>query len=420
MKKSESKRLSGSFKDFLAEPVRNGVYKEKEFHGRGQKIVNMGELFAYNFIADQEMKRVELNEKEVEKSLLQDGDLLFARRSLVLEGSGKCSLVTALSEPTTFESSIIRGRLNQDKADPRFFFYYFTSPKGRGSILAIASQTAVSGIKGSSLQEIEIDVPDLVEQKRIASVLATFDDLIENNTKRIKILEDMARLIYREWFVHFRFPDHEKVKIVDSGTELGEVPEGWEVKEIGDAVETLGGGTPSTTKEEFWQDGAINWYSPVDLTRTGSMFMRTSKKKITELGLDKSAARLFPAFSVMLTSRATVGEVAINTTLACTNQGFITCIPNEKVSMYQIYFWLEQMMPTIMNLATGATFKEITKGNFRKLPILLLPKNINDQLVKVMQPTFEMIRVLEEMNDLLKQTRDSLLPKLISGQLAVA
>lgn len=299
--------------------------------------------------------------------------------------------------------------------DPRFVYYLL----GTLQLEKYNAGAGVPTLNRNHLDEIDLLIPSVSAQKNIATKLAIYDDLIENNSKRITLLEETAQLIYREWFIHYRFPNHEKEKMVDTATELGEVPEGWEMKEIGDVVETLGGGTPSTTKDEFWQDGEINWYSPVDLTRTGSMFMRESKKKITELGLDKSAAKLFPAFSVMLTSRATVGEIAINTTPACTNQGFITCIPNEKVSMYQIYFWLEQMMPTIMNLATGATFKEITKSNFRKLPILLLPKQINDQFVEVMKPIFEMIRVLEEKNDLLKETRDLLLPKLITGQLAV-
>jgi type I restriction enzyme S subunit len=134
------------FGDILSEPVRNGVYKKKEFHGRGLKIINMGELFAYNFISNQEMKRVELNPNEVSKSIVQDGDLLFARRSLVLEGSGKCSLVVHPSENLTFESSIIRARPDRTQADSKFYYYLFQSQLGRALMASIATQTAVSGI----------------------------------------------------------------------------------------------------------------------------------------------------------------------------------------------------------------------------------------------------------------------------------
>ena len=168
------------FGELLAEPVRNGIYKPKEFHGRGQKVINMGELFAYDFISNQEMKRVELSPKELEKSLVRDGDLLFARRSLVLEGSGKCSLVVRPAEETTFESSIIRARLDQERASPRFYYYFFRSPAGRALMASIASQTAVSGITGSNLMQLRVPRPPLPAQRKIADILSAYDDLIEN------------------------------------------------------------------------------------------------------------------------------------------------------------------------------------------------------------------------------------------------
>jgi type I restriction enzyme S subunit len=222
------------FGEVLAEPRRNGIYKTKEFHGRGQKIINMGELFAYDFISNQEMKRVELTSKELEKSLVQDGDLLFARRSLVLEGSGKCSLVVRPSEDTTFESSIIRARLNKNESEPKFYYYLFRSPLGRALMSSIATRTAVSGITGSNLVQLRVPCPPLFIQRKIAAILSAYDDLIENNRRRIEILEEMARSLYREWFVNFRFPGHEQVKMVNS--ELGLIPESWEVKQLGNIV----------------------------------------------------------------------------------------------------------------------------------------------------------------------------------------
>ena len=145
-----------SFGDMLTEPVRNGIYKSKDFHGRGARVVNMGELFGYEFISDQEMKRVEITDDEVAKFGLKDGDLLFARRSLVLEGSGKCSLVVTPRETTTFESSIIRARPNRKLTLPKFLFYLFASPLGRSIVASIATQTAVSGIRGSDLSLVAL------------------------------------------------------------------------------------------------------------------------------------------------------------------------------------------------------------------------------------------------------------------------
>lgn len=407
MKKSKSKRLSGSFKDFLAEPVRNGVYKEKEFHGRGQKIVNMGELFAYNFIADQEMKRVELNKNEVEKSLLQDGDLLFARRSLVLEGSGKCSLVTSLSEPTTFESSIIRGRLNQAKADPRYFFYYFTSPRGRGSILAIASQTAVSGIRGSSLQEIEIDVPDVEEQKRIASVLATFDNLIEYNTKRTKILEEMAQLIYREWFIHYRYPNHEKVKMVDSGVDLGKIPEGWSINTLNGECELVMGQSPSS---EYYNEIGEGLPFHQGVSDYGDRFPE-------DRVFCKNETRLAEARDILFSVRAPVGRLNITKKRIVIGRG-LSAIRSKKGHQEFIFQQLKEIFKNEDSIGGGTIFKAVTKKDMQDIGLFVPPKEIVDQFTEIVRPIYRLLEVLDDSMVRLRKTRDLLLPSLISGQLS--
>jgi len=178
------KTESMAFEQLYAEASRNGVYKPAAFRGRGVRLVNMGELFGYEFIGAQEMERIDLSSAEMERSHLEDGDLLFGRRSVVEAGAGKCSLVVAPSEPLTFESSLIRVRLNKSAANPRFIFYYFASPQGRGLIRTIVSGATVKGIRGSDLAKLVITVPPLPEQNRIASLLQTYDDLIENNCQR--------------------------------------------------------------------------------------------------------------------------------------------------------------------------------------------------------------------------------------------
>lgn len=219
---------------------------------------------------------------------------------------------------------IIQSRDNR-RLDNRFLFYKL-QPKLE-LLKSISTGAATKFLTLTILNDLALAVPPLEAQVKIVAILSAYDDLIENNKRRIKILEEMAQLIYREWFVNFRFPGHEKVKSVDS--ELGKIPEGWEVSSVAEAFDICGGGTPSKPVPEYWDGGQINWYAPSDLTAAGTMFMDQSSTKITELGLRKSSARMFPAFSVMMTSRATVGVVAINTAPACTNQGFITCMPTE-------------------------------------------------------------------------------------------
>src|SRR3954470_5910628 len=151
--------MSVKFSDLLAESIRNGIYKPKPFHGRGCKIVNMGELFAYPRLFDVPMRRVELSEREQQNVLLKEGDLLFARRSLVAEGAGKCSIVKQINEPTTFESSIIRARPDRNKVSSDYLYYFFQSDFGRHLLDSILRQVAVSGITGSDLAQLELSPP---------------------------------------------------------------------------------------------------------------------------------------------------------------------------------------------------------------------------------------------------------------------
>ncbi len=193
-----------------------------------------------------------------------------------------------------------------DGLDSDYFKFWLTAPDGRAELKKCTIGSSQSAYTIVLLKGMEIELPSLSEQRRIASILSAYDDLIENNTRRIAILEEMARRIYEEWFVRFRFPGHENVRMVES--ELGLVPEGWAIEVVEDVTETLGGGTPSKTEPDFWADGTINWYSPTDLTGAKTVFMEESATKITELGLAKSSAKLFPPNSVMMTSRATLGK----------------------------------------------------------------------------------------------------------------
>ena len=245
------------FSLLLSEPVRNGVYKKKEFHGRGVKIVNMGELFANRRLCDVDMRRVELSESERKRFSVQAGDLLFARRSLVAEGAGKCSVVLEINEPTAFESSIIRARPDPAAADSLFLYYYFNSPIGLHALDTIRRQVAVAGITGTDLAQLPVEVPSLPAQRAIAHVLGTLDDKIELNRRMNETLEEMTRALFKSWFVDFdpvrakmdgRWQRGESLPSLPAdlydlfpdrltGSELGAIPEGWEVKLLGSVAE---------------------------------------------------------------------------------------------------------------------------------------------------------------------------------------
>ena len=310
-------------------------------------------------------------------------------------------------------------RPNHKCIDTKFLFYYFFGEEWRKTIASnIMLGSTVDRIPLVSFPKFPVTLPPLSIQHTIASILSAYDDLIENNTRRIAVLEEMAQMLYEEWFVKFRFPGYEQVRMVEA--ELGKMLEGWEVAAIGDIIQVLGGGTPSTKIPEYWNDGDIIWFSPTDLTSSATMFISDSAKKITSLGLKESSARLFPAYSVMMTSRATIGVVAINTKAACTNQGFIICIPNERLSAYQIYHWLMGNRQKINSLASGATFKEINRATFKQLQIAIPPENIGKLFDEFVHPIYKHVENLIQRNANLRRTRDILLPKLISGEIDVS
>ncbi|MBA3960598.1 MAG: restriction endonuclease subunit S [Chthoniobacterales bacterium] len=267
----------------------------------------------------------------------------------------------------------------------------------------------------SNLRLVEVPLPPLPVQRRIAGILSAYDELMENCQRRIRILEEMARALYREWFVHFRFSGHEKVPRVDSV--LGPIPKGWEVKTVAESFEISGGGTPSRKESAYWDGGTIQWFSPSDLTGADTRFMDDSSDHINERGLAESSARLFPACSVMLTSRATIGAIAINTHEACTNQGFITCLPNERSPLHFLFEWLTDNVPQFVRIASGATFKEISRGVFKTINFLQPPARLVARFESAAMPMAEQVLALQRKIQNLRRTRDLLLPRLLSGQL---
>ena len=321
-----------------------------------------------------------------------------------------------LRTPATVNQAICALCVDPAKAHYRYVFYALMAT--RRNLTIQAAGAAQQNLNQGLIRDFEIPVFPLDKQRSIAGVLGRLDDLIENNRRRIEILEKMARLLYREWFIHFRFPGHEEVDLVDS--DFGSIPEGWTISRVGDAIEIVGGGTPSRGVEEYWEEGTVQWFTPTDLTRSGSAFAFDSESKITELGLKKSSAKLFPADSVMMTSRATIGVISISTMSAATNQGFITCVPSEHLPSSYLYFWLHANIDLFLGLAGGATFKELRKSTFRELPILVPEGRVTGSFQQQVGPLMTLIRNLLQQNEVLKKARDLLLPRLVSGELDVS
>ncbi len=351
----------------------------------------------------EELKNAEVRSGDILLNITGDG-VTFARACIVPD--------EILPACVNQHVSIIR--VDHSACVPGYLLAFLTHPLTKRYIESFNTGGSRRAITKGHIESFEVQVPALPVQRRIAGILSAYDDLIENNQRRIKILEEMARSLYREWFVHFRFPGHDKAKMVPSS--LGPIPQGWEVKTVAEAFEISGGGTPSRKEPEYWEGGTIQWYAPSDLTGAGTMFMDDSGERITERGLAESSARIFPARSVMLTSRATIGAIAINTNQACTNQGFITCLPNERVPLHFLFHWLKENVPTFQRMASGATFKEISRGVFRTIEFFQPSMQVAQHFDKTVAPMAEQILMLQRQSRNLRRTRDLLLPRLLSGK----
>ncbi len=280
-------------------------------------------------------------------------------------------------------------------------------------IISQNSSSGVPHINLTVLRNFKVPVPPLREQERVADVLSAYDDLIENNRRRIALLEEAARLLYREWFVHFRFPGHEHIKIVDG------IPKGWDRRTFAEVCDTIGGGTPATDRPEFWNDGDVPWFTPTDITRNGCLALLDSEKKITEAGLRGSSAKMLAADTVLMTSRASVGFFGIIGTPACTNQGFISLRPyDQRYRMYLLHNLLHRV-EEIRSHAGGATYMEISKGKFRALGVIVPEIGLLREFEEQGSILHSQVRALHTMNQKLAEARDLLLPRLMRGEIAI-
>jgi type I restriction enzyme, S subunit len=331
------------------------------------------------------------------------------------QGEGLLGSAALIPDAETYLHNQRIGRVKERRelADRRFLYYLFNTDHVRRQIRNSSSGTKVRHTSPERMYSAEVKVPDVELQRKIAAVLSAHDDLIANNQRRIALLESMAEEIYREWFVRMRFPGHQDVRI-----EKG-VPLSWDFVATKEAFEFFGGATPSKDVARYWKNGTVNWFTPTDITGAAGMFLERSKEQCSEEGLEGCSARLFPSHSVMVTSRATIGAIGINLTPACTNQGFISCIPNGRYPLTFLYHWLKLAKPHFELLAGGSTFPELTKGTFKRLQVLTPPAPLVASFDRIVSPQFQAIETLLKANERLKAARDALLPRLISGKLKV-
>ena len=348
-----------------------------------------------------------------EECILNKDDLIVA---MTEQGPGLLGSSALIPESGRYLHNQRLGlvQIRDDTAfDRRFLYYLFNTKSVREQIRGSATGTKVRHTAPERIYRVTASVPSNVEQQRkIGQILFSYDDLIENNFRRIHLLEQAVRLLYEEWFVYLRFPGHEHVTITDN------VPKGWEKKTIADVCETIGGGTPSTKVSEYW-DGDVTWVIPSDVTKNDCLILLDSERKITHTGLRESSAKMVPAETILMTSRASVGFFALMDREVCTNQGFINLIPHdEEVRMY-LLFNLMSRVAEIRGNAKGTTYPEISRGRFRTMDIVIPTRTLIVRFANIASDTIRQMHCLKRSILRLTQTRNLILPRLMNGEITV-
>ena len=349
----------------------------------------------------------------LERYQLAADDVILAMDRPIVGNGLKMAWIKPDDLPALLVQRVCRLRGKQDVALTNFIRYVLGTPDFSAHIHRITTGANIPHISGRDIAAYEFNLPDLEDQARTVECLSAYDDLIATNQRRIALLEAAARRLYREWFVHLRFPGHESVPVRDG------VPEGWQRLTLNDVCDAVGGGTPSTSRPEYWGDDVV-WVTPTDVTRNDCLVLLDSEKKITEAGLANSSAKLVPPETIMMTSRASIGFFALMDYSVCTNQGFISVVPKQNQTRMFLLFNLLGRVEEMIGLATGATFKEISKKTFRALPVLWPRDTILGMFESKVYPMIQQVRLIKKQNAKLTRARDLLLPKLMSGQLDVS
>ncbi|MBB3167487.1 restriction endonuclease subunit S [Simiduia aestuariiviva] len=347
--------------------------------------------------------------------------------------------------------------------NPRWIFYWLNSPEGQRKIDEISIGSTQKAITIVALKSIEVQLPNKDEQDRTVKILDSVTGKISTNAKTNQTLEQIAQALFKSWIVDFD-PVKAKISVLEAGgtteeaelaamsmiaaksseqlaelkqskpdtyeqlaqtaalfpsamqeSELGEIPEGWSVSTIGEEVHISGGGTPSTKNKDFWENGSIHWTTPKDLSNLRDKVLADTERKITEAGLEKISSGLLPVNTVLMSSRAPVGYLALAKVPVAINQGYIAMRCEKLLSPEFTLQWAVSNMDEIKQRASGTTFAEISKKNFRPISVVVPTEGIIKKYSDQAQSLYEKIYAAVEETRALSSIRDTLLPQLLSG-----
>jgi len=332
----------------------------------------------------------------------QPGDIIFVNK-------GTPGRVCMVPDPVNFciAQDMIALRVDDSKIYNKYLFATLRWREIQAQIYNTNVGDVIPHFKKSFLDELLIPLPSMEIQRGIGDLYFDLSEKVANNTKINHHLEQVAQAIFKSWFVDFE----------PFG---GKMPDDWLEGTISDLGDVIGGSTPSKAKPEYYTEHGIAWITPKDLSVNKSKFIAHGADDITELGLRNSSARLMPRGTVLFSSRAPIGYIAIASSEVCTNQGFKSIVPKESVGTAFIFYFLIENLKTIENMASGSTFKEVSGSTMKNIPAIIPDDDTLRRFQEECTPIFEKQELLEAENTHLAEIRDSLLPRLISGELSVS
>lgn len=385
---------------------------KKEFYvNKGIPILNGSNLQGFKLQENSFGYLTEEKADSLNKCNAHRGDIIVTHRGTL----GQIVYVPSDSKYDRYviSQSQFRFRCKPDLVDVQYLVYYFHTREGQYKILANASQVGVPALARatSTFRLIDIKLPSLADQRRIASILSSLDRKIELNNKINADLEEMSQAIFKNWFVDFEpFKDG---KFVDS--ELGMIPEGWEVGRLTDVIKLMPGGTPKTSEPLYWDNGTIPFFSPKDVN---GVYCFATEKHITEAGLNKCSSNLYPKDTIFITCRGTVGKVCLTACDMAMNQSNYALKAIDGYSQYYVFFLVKSVVERLIKKSNGAVFSAITSKDFDEVTLIPSQKAVED-FTNVIDGFFRRIFAIGTESSRLSLLRDTLLPRLMSGEIEV-
>ena len=350
----------------------------------------------------------ESTHNKLKRSQIETNDILFSMAGIYL---GKLAIVKDEDIPANTNQAVALIRFNKG-VNIDYLYYFMVQKSFNAYVNCMSAQAAQPNINLKQIGNLQIALSSDEHQKRIADILSNYDNLIENNKKRIKLLEQMAENLYKEWFVRFRFPGYEDTEFEDG------MPRGWVREKIGLHYNTCSGGTPSRKHEEYYTEGTIPWVKTGEIK--DGIIIHTDEC-ITESGIKGSSAKLLPQGAVVMAMYGVnIGMLAyLDSEMTCNQACCVFNDKNEINSRHYLFHYLYSIRDYLLLIGFGAAQQNLSQDLIKKVKIVIPPAELIKEFDKQKEPLYQTIRALMMQNDKLIKQRDALLPRLMSGKLEV-